>query len=323
VWRGCIVAVSIWLGACSLLFSASSEDGGSTIDANVNRADVDPSAADAATCASDSGSESFGSTGSIASFVVPDCVTSLTIEAFGGQGGGGRSPAGGGGLGARVKGDFSVSGGQVLQILVGGQGVDAVVGNMDIREQGGGTGGGGSFVVEAANQPMLIAGGGGGATHTGESARPVLLPGGPGQVVEAGQNGGGTNPGIGGDGGTGGGTYFSAQFQSGTGAGGLSTSGLTSSSGNVGAFGTNNNPGQSFLAGGAGGIGGSLGRNGAFGGGGSSGYTGGGGGGYSGGGSGGVDGTRGAGGGGSFNAGINQESTAGEHAGPGQILLSW
>lgn len=291
--------------------------------------------ADAADLACEPGTQSFAFTGSLQDFAVPDCVTSITIEAFGGQGGGGRNGVGGGGLGARMQGDFVVTGGESLQVLVGGQGIDgfpaaSIVGNFftDLQ-QGGGTGGGGSYVVNALGESLIIAGGGGGATHTGtinqnngEILSEVLIVGGPGQITEAGQAGGGDGS-PGGTAGSGGTTEPNGGFHSGTGGGGFVGDGIGNSNGSTADFGTANTPGLSFANGAAGGIGGSVGRNGAFGGGGSAGFTGGGGGGYSGGGTGTVDGTYGGGGGGSFNAGGNPDNSPGIHEGPGLVIISW
>ena len=294
--------------------------------------DAEPGTPDATTCPADS--QIFEFTGAMETFTLPACATSMHIEAFGAQGGGGRTMTGGG-LGAKVAGDFVVNGGEVLQILVGGRGLDAtppgsIVGqSFTVLQQGGGTGGGGSFVIDPDGVPLAVAGGGGGVTHTGVLmnnvvAEETLLPGGPGQSGEAGQDGGGSEAGIGGTGGLGGGfTSNPLGFHSGTGGGGFSGNGDGSSDG-IAMYGTSNAPGSSFLAGGAGGVGGSLGRNGGFGGGGSAGFSGGGGGGYSGGGSGGYSGAlHGGGGGGSFNSGTNTDNQPGLRAGNGQITISY
>ena len=130
--------------------------------------------------------------------------------------------------------------------------------------------------------------------------------------------------GLGGTGGNGGVTFTWRGWHPGTGGGGLLTDGV-GVSGGASSYGTDNNPGLSFLNGGAGGIGGSSGRNGGFGGGGSAGYSGAGGGGYSGGGSGSHQSSRtySGGGGGSYNVGANQTNTAGANTGNGQIVISW
>ena len=68
----------------------------------------------------------FAYTGNMQTFTVGPTISSLTIEAFGAQGGSttGENGAGNwtGGLGADIKGTFAVNNGQVIDILVGGQG---------------------------------------------------------------------------------------------------------------------------------------------------------------------------------------------------------
>jgi len=65
---------------------------------------------------------SFSYTGNLQSFTVPACVTQMTIEARGAQGG---SSSMGVGRGASMKGTFVVTPGQVFSILVGGQGEES------------------------------------------------------------------------------------------------------------------------------------------------------------------------------------------------------
>jgi len=59
------------------------------------------------------------------------------------------------GRGARMIGTFSLSKGEIIQILVGQEG-----GINKISQSAGG--GGGTFVVRGSNTPLIIAGGGGG-----------------------------------------------------------------------------------------------------------------------------------------------------------------
>lgn len=92
-------------------------------------------------------------TGGIQSWTVPATGT-YHLVATGAQGASGDSGFVGG-HGAQVAGDFALTAGQVLKIVVGQQGVGQGSG-----ENGGG--GGGSFVVTSSNTPLLIAGGGGG-----------------------------------------------------------------------------------------------------------------------------------------------------------------
>ncbi|MEI7830555.1 MAG: glycine-rich protein, partial [Prolixibacteraceae bacterium] len=100
--------------------------------------------------------------GSIQTFTVPAGITSLQIEAYGAEGGysddgpsGNTRP----GRGARMKGTFAVTPGQILKLLVGQQG-RPTTDNRSGNQAGGG--GGGSFVTDNSNSPLLVAGGGGG-----------------------------------------------------------------------------------------------------------------------------------------------------------------
>jgi hypothetical protein len=303
------------------------DGGNASADADPSQADADDTPSiDADLCSS--GTQTIEATGAIVDFVVPACVTSLTIEVFGAEGGSGNLAlvAVLGGKGARMKGDFAVTEGETLKVLVGESGAAAVQLDGIMGEQAGGSGGGGSFVVASNGDAMIIAGGGGGATHI-DQIGPFIRPGNDADVGTSGGTGGGDGPGVGGQDGQGGGTYAGvATYHSGTGGGGFLSAGLNASLGDTTLFGTANNPGASYAEGGAGGIGGSKGRNGGFGGGGSSGFTGGGGGGYSGGGAGGsiMGGAEtGGGGGGSFNAGTNPDNSAGAHIGDGQVIMTW
>ncbi len=287
---------------------------------NVSDATVDTSL-DAAPCLA--GSLTIDATSSIVDFVVPDCITSLTIEVFGAEGGGSNGAQLLGGKGARIKGDFVVNSGETLQVLVGGKGADAVAINLSYGEQGGGSGGGGSFVVSPSGSAMIVAGGGGGSSHN-DIGNLLLVPGGDGVVASSGQAGG-NGGGTGGSAGGGGVTFNNVGFHGGTGGGGMLSGGVNDSVGDTTRFGTANAPGSSFVAGGAGGIAGSIGRDGGFGGGGSAGYTGGGGGGYSGGGAGGSPfaATVAGGGGGSINLGTAQDNSPGVRNGDGQVIIVW
>ena len=300
------------------------DGGNAAADASPGQADADDTPGiDADLCSS--GSQTIEASGAIVDFVVPPCVTSLTIEVFGAEGGSGDAAAVLGGKGARMKGDFAVTEGETLSVLVGLRGLAAIELDNIIAEQGGGTGGGGSFVVASNGDAMVIAGGGGGATHI-NSVGPFLLPGLDADVGTSGGTPGGAVPGVGGADGAGGGSNGNPGYHGGTGGGGFLSAGTSPSVGDTALYGTPNNPGSSYAEGGAGGIGGSKGRNGGFGGGGSSGFSGGGGGGYSGGGGGGtiLTGTpTGGGGGGSFNAGTNPDNSAGAHIGDGQVIMTW
>ncbi|EDO50058.1 predicted protein [Nematostella vectensis] len=125
-------------------------------------------------------------------WVVPR-TGSYTIEAFGASGGNGTCLGcpglKRGGLGARIKGEFWLTEGNVLLILVGQQGfwVDS------FPDRPGG-GGGGTFVTLAsALTPLVVAGGGGGAGIDS----PGYTDGDPGQTTTQGSRHGG-NHGLGG-----------------------------------------------------------------------------------------------------------------------------
>ena len=243
----------------------------------------------------------FNYTGGMQTYTVPPGVTSISIDVFGAQGGAGGTALAGG-LGANMYGEFIVTPGQVLNILVGqqGEGTNATAGA---------GGGGGSFVTDALNNPLIIAGGGGGVHGT------LITVG-----VHANSSTNGNDgysdvssppfPGLDGFGGSGGNGATGNNPHAGNG-GGFYTSGDNGQCGG---------PGQSFLLGGAGGSG--CGTFGGFGGGGGGGNNGGGGGGgYSGGGGSYHTPTNG-GGGGSFNSGANQNNLAGVRSGNGQVIIT-
>jgi hypothetical protein len=68
------------------------------------------------------GSQSFSYTGGLQVFVVPALVRSLTIQAWGAQGGTGALFAGAGGQGGSVTATIPVTAGESLAVFVGGQG---------------------------------------------------------------------------------------------------------------------------------------------------------------------------------------------------------
>lgn len=251
----------------------------------------------------------FAYTGSTQTFIVPAGVTSITIEAYGAQGGTAPGPSSNnvkGGNGAYMKGTFAVNPSDVLTILVGGQG--------EPYSNCGGGGGGGSWVVKGGSTPLLVAGGGGGAFCSNSTSNTKFVEGGPGEIT---QNGG---PGIpapgavstvtgGGTGGNGGYSYF------GSGGGGWLTDGT---SGNFPTTVGKKYPGAKADGGGGygGGGGATLVCNGA----------GGGGGGYSGGGSSAQNGSyNSGGGGGSYIDGTLLASTRGgaSDGGNGKVVVRW
>lgn len=235
------------------------------------------------------------------------------VDALGAQGG----SIGGyiGGYGARIRGDFSLTAGDVLHIIVGQTGIGA---------GSGAGGGGGSFAIVSpynTNGSILVIGGGGGGALS-------YIPGAMNGYNGLSGNSGGTtsNPG---------GSDLTGCY--GPGAGGTNGNGGTQgcAAGGGGFFGNGVDGGHqaaggvAFTSGGNGGIstnGGGL-THGGFGCGGagspSNGY-GGGGGGYSGGGGGGWNETSAGngGGGGSYNTGTNQTNTAGSNSGHGQVIIT-
>lgn len=250
-------------------------------------------------------SQTFTYTGALQTFTVPAiCVNTVLIEAYGAAGGNN------GGMGAYISGMFSVTPGQVFNIMVGGQGTVTA-----LTRSGGG---GGSFVTDLLNNPYIIAGGGGGRSYL---LTPTTTVGMDANITTNGNNGysalaPSTNFGIGGVNGNGAtnGAPATGPPHSGNG-GGLITGGA------VGQCGL---PGAAYILGGAGGGGcGGVVASGGYGGGGGCGNHGaGGGGGYSGGGGSWHYPTNG-GGGGSYNGGSNQVNLAAASAGHGTVILTF
>ncbi|MEI8192486.1 MAG: glycine-rich protein, partial [Flavobacteriia bacterium] len=225
-------------------------------------------------------------------WTVPSTGT-YRIEAFGAQGGGNNNF----GRGAQMRGDFNLTAGQQLQILVG--------------QSGGyyqsGSGGGGSFVVTSANLPLVIAGGGGGQYDSNSSLYNAHAV-----TANNGQSSGCTSGGVAGAGGNGcgnSGASGGGGFNSNGGNGVYGTGGQSFSNGGNGG----NNSSQAACIGGFGGGGGTHGNTGG----------GGGGGGYSGGAGGYHSGNDGSGGGaGSYNSGTNPLNVGGINTGHGLVTIT-
>jgi hypothetical protein len=249
--------------------------------------------------------EFFNTTNGIQLWTVPVSGT-YRIEAWGAQGS--TATGGTGGLGARMRGDFALTEGEIIRILVGQNAP-----NTSGRENLSSSGGGGSFVVKSpydTNQSILVIAGGGGGTG---NERPSTSNA---HTLTSGRTGSHGSGGSNGSGGTSGTTAAGS-------GGGFFTDGQTS--GDSGGF--------SFVSGGGlGGLvdtswsinGGGFGGGGSITGGGNSRY--GGGGGYSGGSgseslSGATSGLWG-GGGGSFNSGTNQSNSDGARTGAGQVIIT-
>ncbi len=244
----------------------------------------------------------FSYTGAIESFAVPTSGR-WEIVAAGAQGG---TAFGGGGLGARVGGEFTLSVGSMLRILVGGQG-----GQGDGFYAGGG--GGGSFVVTGAGLALAVAGGGGGGSYRGGGGPGLATPSGGTAAFFSDSFAGG----VGGAGGRSD-PGSSGLFRVGAGGGGLTGDGQDGPDGSRG--------GRAFANGGGGGAGGAnfsgFSGGGFGGGGGGVSYGGGGGGGGFGGGAGNM---AGGAGGGSFLAASAQSPVllAGVQSGNGLVTLEY
>jgi len=232
------------------------------------------------------------STQGIQEWTVPASGT-YSIEVWGAKGGEGDDNSGNTrpGYGAKMKGEFVLTAGGELKVLVGQMGL---VGTFSSSRGGGG--GGGSFVVVTnTNTPLIVAAGG-----NGENWDSWNTNGPDGLTTNSGPNGGTVGSGRG------------------SGGGGFSGNGLNYGS---------STGGLSFLNGGSGGA--RISSNfadGGFGGGGGSEYEGGGGGGYSGGKASDQNDYNtnfpnyGA---GSYNTGTNQDNTAGANEDHGKVTITF
>jgi len=237
----------------------------------------------------------FNTTNGIQLWTVPTDGT-YRIEAEGGRGG---YTGYGGCYGARMRGDFDLTEGEIIRIVIGQRG-----------QQGGhpwggtqGAGGGGTYVARTPYNSngsiLVVAGGGGSGTNTPWSRQ----SGDNGTTGQSGTNGGqsGGSSGNGGSGywGSGGGGFFGdAPTPSGTSS---SNRAFSFTNGSRGGYGPQSWGGNNW---------------GGFGGGGGNGVGGGGAGGYSGGGGGQWSSNLRGGGGGSYNNGTNQsngQSSRGSH----------
>ena len=149
------------------------------------------------TSVSSSGSQTFNYTGSQQTFTVPSGVSTITIKAWGGQGGSGGYYSSGsycstGGKGGYATGDLSVTAGNTVYVYVGGQGEGFATCNTYMQSQpqkfggwnGGGngyggtypgTGGGGASDIRyggtSISDRKIIAGGGGGGGNAWNSTQ--------------------------------------------------------------------------------------------------------------------------------------------------------
>ena len=182
-------------------------------------------------------------TGSLQTYTVPACVSSIQIEVSGAKGQGGN-----GGNGGYAKGLLSVVPGQVYNVYVGGQN----------GYNGGGNGwastprnGGGAsdvrYLGTALANRIIVAGGGGSSSGDGNYAGGTG-GGGTASGSYCGGGGGSGYSGSGGSGGLNGGSGISACHSGGAGGGGFSSGGAgscntcyTQSCGTTGALGTGGN----------------------------------------------------------------------------------
>jgi hypothetical protein len=263
----------------------------------------------------------FNTTNGIQLWTVPITGT-YSIEAFGAQGGQNNSYTSITGYGASIRGDFTLTKGEIIRILVGQQGINLS------NTCAAASGGGGTFVVRTpydTNGSILVIAGGGG----GYGTNPGTATG--GTISNTGTNDG-NNSTAGGSNGNGGNqplpTPCSINYVSGSGGGFFSNGGGPAGTPGV----TDTGGGFGFVNGGNGGdrlrgTDGSAYLDGGFGGGGMGNYGAGGGGGYSGGGGG--QGTScscnawyGGGGGGSYNNGTNRVETSNIRTGNGQVIIT-
>ena len=258
--RRLLLAVSLLISWVSLAQTYTFTNAGANGATGPNQAQID---------AAYTGTDLQGnviSAGGIQEWTVPVTGT-YTIEAWGAEGGKSNNGTNNGGKGTQMKGDFILTAGDKLKILVGQQG-----GQNNGMENYGGGGGGGSYVTYSNNTPLIVAGGGGGAAITGNGNIDAVTgtSGQTGVGSDGGSGGTNGNGGVGGEYGDGGAGLI------GDGASGIhdNLSGAPESftNGGVGQDVDNTN-----CCGGVGGFGGgSAGQGGAGGGGG---YSGGGGGG--------------------------------------------
>ncbi|EOO44537.1 fibronectin type III domain-containing protein [Bacillus cereus] len=261
---------------------------------------------------------STGRSGTIMKWIVP-MSGKYQITAAGAQGGktSNSSLTARGGYGAIASGKIELKQGDVIQVLVGQQGMG--------YPQGGG-GGGGSFVAKgsvlSSTIPLIVGGGGGGGSNDNTNGY-----GRDGSTSTSGSSSYGSTTPYGGSSGQGGKSVPSGRYPAGSGGGfyseGQSVEYATQTVVSWGkADGKNSivQGGQAFINGGLGGYARSDASVGGFGGGGGNGnYPGGGGGGYSGGGGGYNDGY-GGGGGGSYISGENTSATTGK-SGDGYVKI--
>jgi len=185
-------------------------------------------------CKQEPGSQIFDYTGGEQTFIVPECVETLTIEVWGAEGGDsdvcGGDVESDGGSGGYATGKLTVIQGETLFVYVGGKGATAGGGGYNGGGAGGtwgGGGGGASDVRQTGNtldDRIIVAGGGGGGNTgcpnhgtggpgggadggTGQNHNGNYTPGGGGSQNAGGQPGSSCSPGTLGQGGSDGGYH--------------------------------------------------------------------------------------------------------------------
>ena len=250
----------------------------------------------------------FSFTGVPDTFIVPCGVSSISIEAYGAQGGDSPALTAYGGLGGYVSGDHAVTPGDTLFLYVGEMGLNSSNTNAGVPGSFNGGGSGGAS-IGGASQPGGAAGGGASDIRLGGNSFADRI------IVAAG------------GGGAGGGTQNNP-VNGGAGGGFLGGDGLSYSSGLTfeawgGTQSVGGRRGQYVYAGQILGTDGSFGIGGDANGGGYSG-GGGGGGGWYGGGGGSTHFESGGGGGSSYSGALTNDTTiAGIRSGHGQIMITF
>ena len=251
----------------------------------------------------------------IQEWTVPSNGT-YTVEVWGAQGG--DVSSGLGGKGARMRGDFALTSGTVIYIVVGQEGLSQNNNNCN----GGGGGGGTFFYKSGETNPLIVAGGGGGGHRYVSSTATNGVDGSTTSdaVTNSEIDGSPGTDGNGGDAGS-----------CGSGWPGAGGAGWISNGGNTCNWSSNLTYGGSTKYDFRGGASnpsttqGSQGQDGSFGGGGAAFHGAGGGGGYSGGGGGGscsVSNDPAGGGGGSYNSGSNQSNSSGVWETHGKVIIT-
>jgi hypothetical protein len=243
------------------------------------------------------GSATFNYTGGAQTFAVPQCATSITIDAYGAQGGSGTQV---GGLGGRAVGIRAVTVGTTLTVVVGGVGQNVpTTGN--VNGFAGGFNGGGAVreYTTWTGQTEGASGTGGGASDVRSGGTALAN-----RIIVAGGGGGAGNTPGGAGGGSTGQTAASGTGNTVGGGGGTQTTGGSAANCCLPAY-----PNQPGVLG----TGGAAYRDASASGGGGGGYYGGGGGQFAGGG-----------GGSSYIGGVTGASTiTGVRSGNGVVIITW